>query len=112
MPDLILVTQRRAERASRRMNGTSGATWFETSLKAPPHHEGLTFVHQLETPSRLDSARYLGGGAFDRFDRRGTASRVFHRCIDPDTGRLKLDHQGMGGRRLRRRQVRRLWPGL
>ena len=61
---------------------------------------------------RLDSVGYLGGGAFDHFDRRGTAPRALYSCANFDTGRLGLHHQSLGGRRVRRRQVRRLWPAF
>ena len=75
MPDLIL---RSRVAASRRMNGTSRATWFETALRAP-HHEGLAAISDWIIDAQHDRRNRLRhhgqwAAAFSKLDAKALAS--------------------------------------
>jgi hypothetical protein len=105
------------------MNGASGASWFETALRAPPRHEGQGLLrirlhtsvrHTKKTPPGGDAGRGLLSGRNSRTSACAAPGRSFRllRSIDhlnDATGtRLDQDRLAVHDRVAIRRHAERL----
>ena len=70
-------------------------------------------VHQVETPSRLDSPPTASGEGILIVSTAAAQRRaLFILALTLLLGASRFVTETLGGRRVRRRQMRRLWPGL